>query len=129
MITNTPSPAVKNKATTTVKGKTNVKKNASKEEKKPQLMVNPAACSEQELQDFLAAGGTLPFSPIHLMYKPRGPLIEGDILDVADELGIDVLSLEKHYMDNFKKSESERQAGFLARLFSENYHYGIRRTL
>jgi hypothetical protein len=58
------------------------------------------------------------------MYKPRGPLIEGDIIDVIEEPGIVALSLEKHYMDNFKKPESEQQAGFLARFFPENFHYG-----
>jgi hypothetical protein len=89
------------------------------------MTINPATCSDKELDDFLAAGGTMPFAPIHLTYKPGGPLIKGDICDVADELGIAVLSLKKHYMDSFKKKESEQQAGILARFFPENFTMAV----
>jgi hypothetical protein len=53
-------------------------------------------------------GGSLLEVPIHPTYKPGVPYIARDVIDVSNEISIAIASLDKHYMDNFKKLESEK---------------------
>ena len=52
----------------------------------------------------------MPKHEIHPTYYPGGPLIPG-VIDVAAEFGTAIALLEKHYMDNFRKSQMEQVVG------------------
>jgi hypothetical protein len=77
--------------------------------------------THKQLQEFFNSGGILPEADIHPTYKAGSPLLADD---VATELGTAIESLMNHYMDDIKKSESNRAPGLMARFFLENFHHG-----
>lgn len=83
--------------------------------------VNPANVDYVELGKFYAAGGELPEAPIHPTYKPGGKLIENVRTSVTQECGIACASLQQHYLDNFKKPESNRVCGILVSFKPEHF--------
>ena len=64
----------------------------------------------------------MPKHEIHPMYHPGGPLIPG-VTDVAAEFGTAIASLEKHYMDNFRKPQTEQVVGIMGSILPENFHH------